>query len=269
MSHTKNKSSRLPGIAVMQEFMNELRVIDLMKTFVHNSLDDTAAEKMSEDMIRIHPDEKALCALELIGGHGCSLLHVIDNDGLLVGSITEEDINKGILIALENYIGGDDIRKYRAGRLFDDIISDSTSLTLRYKVAPKDFEIGGKASSTMKRMLERIGIDADLLKRITISAYEAEMNLIIHTNEGGEIRAEINPECIVLTAEDSGPGIEDVEEALRPGFSTAPDWVRSLGFGAGMGLCNIKRYSDEISLVSETGKGTVLTAAFKIQPSKL
>jgi len=144
-----------------------------------------------------------------------------------------------------------------------------TGLILEYQVAPKDFEEGGKASSTMKRMFERFGIDTELIKRITISAYEAEMNLIIHTDEGGRISAEIKPERIVLVAQDSGPGISSVEDALRPGFSTAPDWVRSLGFGAGMGLCNIKRYSDSMSLVSEPGKGTVLTAVFDVKPKDL
>jgi anti-sigma regulatory factor (Ser/Thr protein kinase) len=109
-------------------------------------------------------------------------------------------------------------------------------------------------------------MDPDLMKRITISAYEAEMNLIIHTTDGGDIRVEINPERIVLITEDKGPGIKDVEEALKPGYSTAPDWVRALGFGAGMGLCNIKRYCDGITLISEPGKGTVLTAVFELKP---
>jgi serine/threonine-protein kinase RsbT len=114
-------------------------------------------------------------------------------------------------------------------------------------------------------MFGRLGVHPELLKRITISAYEAEMNLIIHTTDGGVITVDISPDRIVLITEDQGPGIEDVQEALKPGYSTAPDWVRALGFGAGMGLCNIKRYSDSIDLTSEPGKGTVLKAVFYVR----
>jgi anti-sigma regulatory factor (Ser/Thr protein kinase) len=221
---------------------------------------------MTKKIISVGPDEKALQAVNLFTEHGYGRLPVIDPNGFLVGIITKGDITRGLVSALNKGFQGEEIKKYRASHIFEDTSSDSTSLLLRYYVAPKDFEEGGKASSTLKRMFERLGVDPDLLKRITISAYEAEMNLIIHTNNGGEIRVEISPERIVLITEDKGPGIEDVEEALKPGYSTAPDWVRGLGFGAGMGLCNIKRYSDEISLVSESGKGTVLTAIFEVKP---
>jgi anti-sigma regulatory factor (Ser/Thr protein kinase) len=99
-----------------------------------------------------------------------------------------------------------------------------------------------------------------------VAAYEAEMNLVIHTNRGGELRVEIQPDQVYLVATDDGPGIADTAEAMRPGFSTAPEWIREMGFGAGMGLQNIQRCADEFSLHSQVGTGTRLEAWFRISP---
>jgi anti-sigma regulatory factor (Ser/Thr protein kinase) len=102
-----------------------------------------------------------------------------------------------------------------------------------------------------------VGIDPQTTRRAAIAAYEAEMNLIVFT-PGGRIRVELDPGVIRLMAEDNGPGIPDIEKAMQPGFSTAPDWVRELGFGAGMGLPNIKKCADRMRLDSVVGKGTKL-----------
>jgi anti-sigma regulatory factor (Ser/Thr protein kinase) len=125
-------------------------------------------------------------------------------------------------------------------------------------VKPKDFKTGRRASSRLKRALDRLGAHPEDIRRVAISAYEAEMNLVIHADEGGELIVEIEPEMIHLSVIDQGPGIPDIEKAMSPGFSTAPNWIRELGFGAGMGLGNIKKCSDSVSLESEVGGGTKL-----------
>jgi len=262
------REKRVSGVPVTKDgsVMGIITIEDLIKALAEKRLEDSVEKYMTERIISVGTEEKALQAVKLFAEHGYGRLPVIDPDGSLVGIITQSDITRVFMSALSKGFQDEEIKKYRVSHIFEDTSSDSTSLVLRYYVVPKDFEEGGKASSTLKRMLERLLVDSDLVKRITISAYEAEMNLIIHTDNGGEIRVEISPERIVLITEDKGPGIEDVEEALKPGYSTAPDWVRALGFGAGMGLCNIKRYSDEISLVSEPGKGTLLTAIFEVRP---
>ncbi len=262
--------NKVSGVPVTKDgsMLGLVSIEDLVRALADKRHEENVTAYMTPSVISINPDDKAILAMKLLEEHGCGRLPVIDSHGLLVGIITKSDITKRLMSVLDGHSKSDESKKYRASHIFEDTLSDSTSLILRYHVAPKDFEEGGKASSTIKRMLERLGVSADLLKRITISAYEAEMNLIIHTDEGGDISAEICPERIVLTTQDKGPGIGDIQEALKPGFSTAPDWVRSLGFGAGMGLCNIKRYSDALSLVSEPGKGTVLTAAFEMKPGE-
>ena len=131
-------------------------------------------------------------------------------------------------------------------------------LHLQYEVPGDDFTRAGEASSQVKRKLKQLGFDSDVVRRIAIAMYEAEINMVIHAG-GGEVEVEILPDRVVAVLTDHGPGIPDVEQAMQEGWSTAPDNVRSLGFGAGMGLPNIKKYSDEMDIQTEIGKGTTIT----------
>ena len=129
---------------------------------------------------------------------------------------------------------------------------------LHYDVNAYDFTCAGEASGKLKRSLKDLGFDASLVRNVAIAVYEAEINMVIHA-EGGVIDATITPECITVVLADKGPGIPDVELAMKEGYSTAPENVRSLGFGAGMGLPNIKKYTDEMSIDTEIGVGTTIT----------
>lgn len=129
---------------------------------------------------------------------------------------------------------------------------------LHYDVNAYDFTCAGEASGKLKRSLKDLGFDASLVRRVAIAVYEAEINMVIHA-EGGVIDATITPECITVVLSDKGPGIPDVELAMQEGYSTAPENVRSLGFGAGMGLPNIKKYTDEMTIDTEIGVGTTIT----------
>ena len=136
-------------------------------------------------------------------------------------------------------------------------------LTFHFDVDGNDFTSAGEASVQVKKILRRIGIDAETIRRVSIAMYEAEINMVIHAG-GGVADLYITPDCIKLVMTDTGPGIADIELAMREGYSTAPDNIRSLGFGAGMGLPNIKRYTDELKIESEVGKGTKITMSVNI-----
>jgi anti-sigma regulatory factor (Ser/Thr protein kinase) len=142
--------------------------------------------------------------------------------------------------------------------LFEDIVSHRTSLILRYEIRKGDFIHGGNASGNIKRALLRLGASPQIARRCGIAVYEAEMNLIIHTTHGGTLRVEVEPHKITMEAYDDGPGIEDVEQAMKPGYSTATNEIREMGVGAGMGLVNIKRCVDEMRLISSKDRGTNL-----------
>ena len=137
------------------------------------------------------------------------------------------------------------------------------SVKLHYEVSGDDFTRAGEASGDVKRVLKELGFDPDVVRNVSIAMYEGEINMVIHAG-GGEITVEITTEQIRMVLADVGPGIPDVELAMQAGYSTAPDEIRSLGFGAGMGLPNMKRYSDEMTIETEVGKGTVVTVVIKI-----
>lgn len=130
-------------------------------------------------------------------------------------------------------------------------------ISLHYEVSGTDFTCAGEASGKIKNTLKELGFPSALTRRVAIAVYEGEINLVIHGG-GGYIDAEITPECISVHLVDHGPGIPDVALAMQEGYSTAPDNVRQLGFGAGMGLPNIKKYTDEMIIETEVGKGTTI-----------
>lgn len=142
-------------------------------------------------------------------------------------------------------------------------MKDDAPLTFHFDVDGNDFTSAGKASVEVKKILRRIGIAPDTIRRISIAMYEAEINMVIHAG-GGVADISVMPDKITLVMTDQGPGIADIELAMREGYSTAPDNIRSLGFGAGMGLPNIKRYTDELKIESEVGKGTRITMSVNI-----
>lgn len=133
----------------------------------------------------------------------------------------------------------------------------SESIHLKYIVPGDDFTRAGEASGAVKRKLKQLGFNSDVIRKVAIAMYEGEINMVIHAN-GGEADVEILPDKIHIILADQGPGIPDISLAMKEGWSTAPDNVRSLGFGAGMGLPNIKKYSDDLKIETELGKGTKL-----------
>jgi CBS domain-containing protein/anti-sigma regulatory factor (Ser/Thr protein kinase) len=232
---------------------------DLIKCLAKDEINAPIEKYMSTQLITVNTFDFLTEALKQFSRSKVGRLPVLDMDGKLAGIITKGDISNGLLRALEKDYQEEEVRRYRASHLFEDIESDRSSLILRYDIARYDFTNGGKASSNIKRALLRLGANAQLARRLGIAIYEAEMNLIIHTTAGGSIHVEIEPTQISVYIWDNGPGIENVELALQPGFSTATEEIRELGFGAGMGLVNISRCVDEMDLQSELGTGTHLT----------
>ena len=134
---------------------------------------------------------------------------------------------------------------------------ENTNLKLHYDVDKSNFINAGEASSSVKKVLRKLGVNPDCIRKLAIAMYEAEINMVIHAN-GGTIDVEITPEYIRVILSDVGPGIKDINLAMKEGYSTAGDNVRELGFGAGMGLPNIKKYSDDLKIKSEIGIGTTV-----------
>ena len=137
------------------------------------------------------------------------------------------------------------------------------AIRLNYEISPDDFTRAGEASSDVKRKLKQLGVSPEAVRKVAIAMYEGEINMVIHAS-GGLITVEITPQQIKMILADVGPGIPDVELAMQAGYSTAPDEVRSLGFGAGMGLPNMKKYSDVLEVDTTLGVGTTVRMVVKI-----
>ena len=131
----------------------------------------------------------------------------------------------------------------------------SEALVFRFDVDGEDFTSAGQASVQIKKNLRQLGINPETIRRVSIAMYEGEINMVIHAG-GGEAIVRVNEEYIEIILDDKGPGIKNIEQAMQEGFSTAPDQNRSLGFGAGMGLPNMKRYTDSMEITSTVGVGT-------------
>jgi CBS domain-containing protein/anti-sigma regulatory factor (Ser/Thr protein kinase) len=259
---------RFSGVPVVDrdQLVGIISLEDLIKALEKGEMDTTVGEEMTRDVQTLYADESVVQAVNRMARFGFGRFPVVDRAGHLVGILTRGDIIRGMLRRLELNYREEEIQRYRASHIFEDIVSDRTSLILRYKVKAGDFSRGGAASSKIKRAIERLGGSPAISRRVGVAAYEAEMNLIIHTTAGGEMVVEIQPDQVHIVATDTGPGIDDVEQAMRPGFSTAPEWIREMGFGAGMGLLNIQRCADEMKLESKAGAGTRLDTWFRIPP---
>ena len=133
----------------------------------------------------------------------------------------------------------------------------------RFPVNAGAYGTAGEASTTIKRTLKQLGVNAEVLRHVSVACYEVELNLVIHSL-GGELILQVEPEKVTLISKDVGPGIPDIGKAMTEGFSTANEEARSLGFGAGMGLPNMKRNADHFAIESEMGTGTTITMGFDL-----
>ncbi len=140
----------------------------------------------------------------------------------------------------------------------------SEGLSFHFDVDGENFTSAGQASVQIKKNLRQLGLPPEIIRRVSIAMYEGEINMVIHAG-GGHAEVKVDEQAIEIILEDNGPGIADIDQAMQAGFSTAPDTIRSLGFGAGMGLPNMKRYTDHMEIESEVGKGTRITMRVNLE----
>ncbi|MBU2597672.1 MAG: CBS domain-containing protein [Actinobacteria bacterium] len=259
------KENRISGVPVVNggDLVGVISIEDLIKALANNEMDSKINEKMTKNIITLYEDEQIIKAVKKFSQHDFGRFPIINRAGKLVGILTQKDIIKGLLKRIESDYHNEVLQKYREINIFEDIVTSHSNIIIKRYVVGNDFIHGGEASEEIKKALVGIGVKPDIIRRVVVATYEAEMNLIIHA-DGGEMIAEINRERIKIEVRDNGPGIPDIEKALTPGFSTAPDWIKELGFGAGLGFSNIKNCVDEMKLGSKVGKGTNLKIIINI-----
>ena len=258
------RQNRISGLPVVdgERLVGMVSVEDFIKWLADRQEDCSIEQRMTKKLETVNEDDPLVLAIGKFENTGLGRFPVVDRrTRKLVGILTKGDVIEGLLKKIEIDYHEEEIHRYRASHIFEDIEADNTTLLFQYEVRGQDFKQAGTSSSRLKRTLKRLGIRPDVVRRVAIASYEAEMNLVVFT-EGGRIRAKVQPARVFLEVEDSGPGIADLKKALQPGYSTAPEWVRELGFGAGMGLTNIQKSADSFDIQSEPGKGTLLKVTF-------
>jgi predicted transcriptional regulator/anti-sigma regulatory factor (Ser/Thr protein kinase) len=258
------RDNKISGIPVVED-KKLVGIVTIEDLLIHlhedenKIIDEKVGNRMTKQVATVYSDDPIVRVVGKFDKTGYGRFPVIDRTNKkLVGIITKGDIIEGLLKKLETDFHKEENYTYNVSQIFKDLNSNACILTLKYQIKGGDFKKAGEQTSRLRKNLLRLGFSPETVRRVAISTFEAEMNVVIYTPEG-ELIARIHPDKIVINTIDAGPGIPDVKEAMRPGYSTAPDWVRELGFGAGMGLPNIKNYSDEMTLESNANKGTNLS----------
>jgi CBS domain-containing protein len=224
-------------------------------------IDQKAGELMTSTVISLEDDMPLAFATTYFNRYTYGRFPVLDRNGSLVGIVCASDIIRAMLVAMNKEVERLEEKLSAASAASQGRAPDGFA-RLSFQVTRFDFENAGKASAEFKKALKGLGIEAGIVRRAAVASYELELNEVIHS-EGGEISCVAGAGIIEIVARDRGPGIPDVEAAMTEGYSTANEWIRSLGFGAGMGLPNAKRVSDDFSIDSGPGRGTVVRVGIK------
>jgi CBS domain-containing protein/anti-sigma regulatory factor (Ser/Thr protein kinase) len=263
------RDNHLSGTPVVEngKLVGMISIEDLINALTDNAINVPIRERMKTKLECLYADELLVHCIAKFSKYGYRRYPVLDRNNELVGIVTKGSIVEGLLKKLEIEYEQAEAKvavtrqRPTVKKFFEDVFADETSFTFKYRVAGQSLKEAGKAASELKNVLKKLGVCPPLLRRIGVATYEAEINLASYTT-GGEIRAQVEKWGIIVEAIDKGPGIPDVEQAMQPGYSTAPEWVRELGFGAGMGLVNMKKCADEMTLKSSMPEGTHLTMQF-------
>lgn len=236
---------------------------DIIRALSGGYIEDTCGQHMSTHLIVLEDDMPISFALRYFENYNYGRFPVLSRSRMLVGVVSQRDINRVLLYELTAEINR---LERQITRPPEDGIGEDLYMLREYPVVRHDFENAGKVANEIKRLLRERNVNTRITRRIAVAAYELEINICIHSL-GGKLALIVSKGVAEIVARDTGPGIEDVEWACQDGTSTANDWIRSLGFGAGMGLANSKRVSDQFEIQSVMGQGTTIRCRFNLSES--
>lgn len=260
------KEKHITGIPISDNSGSLLGIVsinDIVTALDNGWIEDTAEQHMSGTVIVLQESMSLSFCVSYFNKYSFGRFPVLNRDSKLIGIVTASDVISTLLVALNKEVERleQTTPPPTDSRAAAESVLDSN---MEFTTEPFNFELAGQASTAIKRALKNAGIDPSITRRIAIASYELEINQVVHS-VGGVMRYRIHQDRLEIEATDNGPGIPNVEEALTEGFSTANDKIRSLGFGAGMGLPNTKRVSDEFHIKSVLGMGTRVLASFSLK----
>jgi anti-sigma regulatory factor (Ser/Thr protein kinase)/predicted transcriptional regulator len=233
---------------------------DITTALDEGYIEAEAGEKMSKNLIVLDGEMPLSFAISSLNKYRYSCFPVVNKQHELLGLITAKDVISALLVEMNREVLR--LEKSQAKNETKAGYSEMEFTTKKH-----DFELAGRASTEIKKALKKHEIDPQIIRRVAIASYELEINQVVHS-DGGVISCSIQGDKVTVVAADTGPGIPDINLALREGWSTASEWIRSLGFGAGMGLANTKRVSDEFTISSNAGEGTTVRSVIFFNSQK-
>jgi CBS domain-containing protein len=248
------RSKYITGVPVVdgKRLLGLVSVDDIIRALDEGYVDDPVTEHMSRNLIVLEDDMPLSFGISYVEKYQYGRFPVLNRDKQLVGVVTSRDIIVALLVELDHEVA-------KLEKRIPHVSETHTKgeATREFAIRSYDFENAGKASTELRKLLMEQSLDRKLIRRAAVAAYELEMNVVVHS-VGGKLSFSLDEDDTVeILAVDGGPGIDDVEQALTEGYSTATEWVRSLGFGAGMGLPNAKRVCDSFDIQSSPNGTTV------------
>ncbi len=263
------RSWRISGLPVVDErgkLKGIISIEDIIHALESGTLGLLVSEKMSRNVVYLFKYDKIMDAFKKFELYGYGRFPVIDEiDHRVIGIVTKQDLMLALLKKLSILYVHDSRREEFVGVDIYRSIPKNLKIErteFEFQIDYKDLSLSGTGASELKKFLIARNFSPKFVKRIAIATYEAETNVVIHSNSTGRIKAYIEPEFVEVRVNDNGKGIENIETAMRDGYSTAPDYVREYGFGAGMGLSNMKKCADRMIILSSKGNGVFVEMHF-------
>jgi len=248
------RENHIHGIPITEngKVLGIVSIGDIVTALDKGYIDATAEEKMNRDIIVLEDTMPLSFAVSYLDKYRFGRYPVVNKQQELVGILTSNNVIGGLLAEMNRHV----LRLEKENKKTDVNIKGDSS-TMEFTSVKHDFELAGRASTAFKKALKKQEIGPQVIRRVAVASYELEINQVVHS-DGGVISCAIQDDRVIIIAKDEGPGIEDISLALTEGWSTASEWIRSLGWGAGMGLANTKRVSDEFEITSKLGEGTTV-----------
>jgi CBS domain-containing protein len=253
------KTHQISGVPIAENgrLYGLVSIDNIVSAVESGALDMPAEQHMSTRLVVLEDDMPLSFAIRYFGRYRFGRFPVLNRGQTLVGIVSQRDITRALLLELARELQRMEARAEQAAMPPDEVAG--LYMLREFPVGKFDLENAGKAATQIRQLLVEKGLEPGLVRRVAVVAYELEINICVHS-DGGSLTVLITRGKVEIMARDKGPGIADVDWACRDGTSTANDWVRSLGFGAGLGLPNVKRSADEFEITSSLGSGTTVKA---------
>jgi len=270
VSHAKElmkvkKISGLPIVDEQQHLLGIISIEDIVKSLEQGKIEAPVSEVMTRNVITLHDSDNLGSIVDKFNTYRLGRFPVLNNEEKLVGIVTREDILHGILERFNLIYIHDRKRSKTLSSDYSPITGERLQIDqaeFHFEIDHTDIESAGTGAALLKQYLKKRNVDQEITRKVGIATYEAETNVVIHSRSRGDIYCFVQDDRIIVRVVDDGIGIEDLEKAMTEGFSTATDYVREHGFGAGMGIPNMKKFADKLVVLSERNSGTQVEMVF-------